>query len=481
MTKNCFELFPGNKSKMNKGQAAALPAQKKNIDVYFYKTYFTLFFTVALQNLIVFSVNLADSMMLGSYAETAMSGVSLANQLQFFLQCMVNGAASGLVVLAAQYWGKKDLASVKKVFAAAFAVGVPIAALLEIAVLCFPVQVLGLLSNEAEIVTAGADYVRILGHSYVIFAVSYLLVSLLRSVETVRVGFYSSLLSLGVNVFFNYALIFGRFGFKEMGVRGAAWATLASRVAELLFVLAYVRLIDKKLRLRLRDAFALDRVYFTDFLKAGLPLVGSGTSWGVAMTVQTAVIGRLGAAAIGANAVTAPVFQVVAVLYTSASSASSVLIGKTVGEGDVPRVKTYTKRLQIIFLLTGVISAAAMFLLRDPIVDFYKVTPETRTLAQTFLTILTVTVIGSAYEAPALVGIVSGGGDTAFVFRNDLIFMWGLVLPMSMLSAFVFRWPIPVTFFILKADQIAKCFVAVVKVNRYRWIRDLTRDPAPGK
>ena len=448
---------------------------KRIKDPYFYKTFFNLFGVVALQNLIVFSVNLADSVMLGKYGETAMSGVSLANQIQFFLQCFVNGAASGLVVLAAQYWGKKDIASIKKVFAAAFAVGVLLAAVIAGVVLVFPAGVLGLLSTEPQIVAAGAGYIRIMGHSYVLFAVSFLLVSLLRSVETVRVGFFACLLALVVNVSLNYVLIFGKLGFPALGEIGAAWATLASRAAELIFVLVYVFFIDKKLRLRLRDVFAYDRTYFKDFLRAGLPLVGSGGSWGIAMTVQTGIIGRLGAAAIGANGVAAPVFQVVAVLYTSASSASSVLIGKTVGENDVPRVKRYAKKLQLIYLGIGAASSALLFFLREPIVGMYTLTPETRALAVTFINILAFTVIGSAYEAPALVGIVSGGGDTAFVFRNDLIFMWGLVLPVSMLSAFVFKWPVPVTFFLLKADQIAKCFVAIVKVNRFRWIKNLTR------
>ena len=449
---------------------------KKEPDVYFYKTYFSLFGVVALQSLIVFGVNLADSIMLGRYAETAMSGVSLANQIQFFLQCIINGAASGLVVLASQYWGKRDLAAIKKVFAAAFLVSVGIGAALEIAVLASPAGILGLLSDQTEIVAVGADYIRILAHSYVIFSVSYIFVSLMRSVEAVRVGFYASLLALFVNVFLNYALIFGHFGFPSLGVRGAAIATLASRVAELIYVLLYVFCRDKRLKLRVRDCFTPDRLLFQDFIRAGLPLVGSGGSWGVAMTVQTAVIGRLGAAAIGANAVASPVFQVVAVLYTSSSSASSVLIGKTVGENDVPRVKRYAKKLQIIFLLTGLLSGAILFSLRRAILGLYELTPDTRALSLTFLTILSGTVIGSAYEAPALVGIVSGGGETAFVFRNDIIFMWCLVLPASFLSAFVLHWPVPVTFFILKADQILKCFVAIVKVNRFRWIRNLTRD-----
>ena len=441
----------------------------------FYKAYFTLFFTVALQNLIVFSVNLADSVMLGRYDETAMSGVSLANQIQFFLQCAVNGAASGLVVLGSQYWGKMDIASVKKVFAAAFAVGVGIALLIALPVLLFPAAALGLLSNEAAIVAEGAAYIRILGFSYVMFAVTFLLVSLYRSVESAGLGFYASLLALVVNVALNYALIFGKLGFPSLGVKGAAWATLISRAAEMLFVLVYVFLVDRRLGLRPKDAFAVEKPYFVDFLKAGLPLVGSGSSWGIAMAVQTAIIGRLGAAAIGANAVAAPVFQVVAVFYTSASTAASVLIGKTVGENDVPRVKQRAKRLQWIFVATGLISSLILLLGRDFIIGLYDLAPETRALSVVFLTILAFTVIGSAYEAPALVGIVSGGGDTAFVLRNDLIFMWGIVLPCSALSAFVFHWPVPVTFLLLRADQILKCFVALVKVNRFRWIRNLTR------
>ena len=105
----------------------------------------------------------------------------------------------------------------------------------------------------------------------------------------------------------------------------------------------------------------------------------------------------------------------------------------------------------------------------------YDVTAETAALAAVFINILSVTVIGSSYEAPCLCGIVSGGGDTKFVFKNDLLFMWGMVLPLSFLSAFVFCWPIPVTFFILKSDQITKCLVAVFKVNRYKWIKTLTR------
>jgi len=445
-------------------------------DKYFYKTFFSLFFVVALQNIIVFSVNLADSIMLGSYSEIAMSGVSLANQIQFLLHMFVNGAANGLVVISSQYWGKKHIEPIKKVFAAAFWAGTLMSLILMITVLISPEGILGILSDEKEIVLEGARYIKLMAFSYVIFAVTNILIALMRSVEAVRIGFYTSVLALIFNISLNYCLIFGHFGFPEMGVEGAAVATIASRAAEFIAVTVYVFVIDKRLRLKLRDIFALERTYINDYIKAGLPLIGSGGSWGVAMTVQTAIIGRLGAAAIGANAVAAPVFQVVSVLYTSSGNASSVLIGKTVGENDIPRVKKYSKKLQIMYLVIGALSSISLLLLRDIIISFYDVTEETAALSAVFINILSVTVIGSAYEAPCLCGIVSGGGDTKFVFKNDILFMWCMVLPLSFLSAFVFNWPVPVTFFILKSDQITKCIVAVFKVNRFRWIKNLTRE-----
>lgn len=448
---------------------------KRNRDPYFYKTYFRLFGVVAAQSLIVFSVNLADSVMLGRFSETAMSGVSLANQIQFLLQCLIGGVGNGLVALGSQYWGKKDISALKKVFSAVFYVSFTISAVMALVVAAAPTGVLGLLSDKTEIVAEGAAYIRIMAHSYVIFAVTNTLIALMRCVETVRIGFYTSLTALFVNIFLNYALIFGHFGFPRLGAVGAAWATLASRVAELIFVLIYVFCADKKIKIRPREVFAAEKTYFRDYLKAGLPLVGSGGSWGVAMFLQTAIIGRLGASAIGANAVAAPVFQVVSVLYTSASSAAGVLTAKTVGENDIPRVKLYARRLQWIFLITGVVSGAVLFFCRDLIVGFYDISAETAALAAVFINILSVTVVGSSYEAPCLVGVVSGGGDTSFVFKNDIIFMWCIVLPLSALSAFVFHWPVPVTFFLLKSDQILKCAVAAVKVNRFRWIKNLTR------
>lgn len=445
-------------------------------DKYFYKTFFSLASVIILQNLLTHSVNLADNIMIGKYSEVAMSGVSLANQVQFLLTMFAMGASNGVGVLASQYWGKGDTKPIKKIFTSAAIIGTVISALMGLAVIFFPETVLGLFTDKTSEIAEGSKYIVIMGFSYCIFTMTQLFLSMLRSVETVKIGFVINAVSLVVNISLNYALIFGNFGFPELGVRGAAIATLVARYVEFIIIVVYVFRIDKKIRMSIRDLFAIDKSYVKDYIKTGLPLIGSSTSWGIAMGIQAAILGRIDSAAVlGANSIATTIFQVVSVLYTSTSNASSVLIGKTVGERDVPRVKLYAKRLQIIYLVMGLISGAVMFLCCDSIISLYNVADETASLAKMFIYILSVTIIGSSYEAPALCGIVSGGGDTKFVLYNDIIFMWCIVLPLSALSAFVWCLPIPVTFFFLKSDQILKCFVAVVKVNRFKWIKELTR------
>ena len=424
----------------------------------FYTTFFRLTGTIALQNLIVFSVNLADNIMLGAYGETSLAGVALVNQIQFLLQMIVMGVGEGIIVLASQYWGKGQTTPIRRTMGVGLWCGVLASLALAAVVFLFPGAVLGLLTNDASLIDEGVKYLRIICFTYPLFAVTNVLLCSLRGVETVRIGFLVSLSTLLINTGLNYVLIYGHFGAPRLGVRGAAIATLTARAVECLVTLLYVRYGDRKLSFRLADAFRLDKGICRDYFRSGAPVILSNASWGLAMAIQTAILGHLGKTAVTANSIATTVFQILTVLSYGAASASAVVIGKTVGEGKLDKVRQYAKTLQLLFVLS-----------------FYAITPESRALALAFIAVLSVTVVGTSYQMAVLTGIVRGGGDTRFVLFNDLIFMWGVVLPSSALAAFVFQLPPLVVFICLKSDQILKCAVAVVKVNRGGWIRQLTR------
>ncbi len=449
---------------------------KKIKDGEFYKAFITMTLTLAFQNIIVYGVNLADSVMMGAYNETALSGVGICNNVQFLLMMAVTGCCNGMTVIASQYWGKRDTASIKKI--SAVCVWISLAATLAITLFCAfaPEITVRLFTDKEAVIVQAVEYLDIIKYTYLIYALTTVLLAILRSVETVKIGFYVSLSSFAINIALNYILIYGKLGMPEMGVRGAAVATLVSRAIELAVVTVYLFAVDKKLKMKLTELFRTEKRMFADFFKTGSPLMFSSLSWGIAMSVQGAIIGRLIESAIAANSIATTIFQISSVIAYASGSVACVLIGKTVGEnGSLELIKSRSKNLQLIFVGLGILSSIILLACKSLIIDFYNASPETYDLANQFIWVLSVTIIGTAYEAPALCGIVSGGGDTSFVLKNDFIFMWLIVLPLSALSAFVFKLPVVVTFACLKSDQVLKCIVAYVKVNRYNWIKKVTR------
>ena len=414
--------------------------------------------------------------MIGGYSQDALSGVTMVNQIQFLLQMLVMGTGNGIVVLGAQYWGKKQLPPIRKVVSVGVMFGFLIGLLMTLLSIFFPNQIISLLTDEPAVIQEGSRYLVIICFSYVLFSVSTVLLAALRSVETVKIGFVVTLSALVVNIILNYGLIYGKLGMPELGIEGAAIATLAARILEFSIVVGYVILVDKKICWRLKSIFQLDKTMFRDYLKVGVPLILTDGIWGLAMSVQTAILGRLGNDAIAGSSIATTIFQVVTVLTYATANSSGVMIGKTVGEGDIVRVKAYTKTLQIIFLFVGAVTSAILLVCKEVIISLYDVSPNAKMLAGQFIQILAITVIGTAYQCPCLTGIVTGGGDTKFVLINDFIHQWLIVIPAAFLSAFVFQGPIWLTFLCLKSDQILKCFVAIIKVNRFRWIRKLTRE-----
>ena len=430
---------------------------------------------IALQNIVVYAVNLADNVMIGSYSETSMAGVALVNQIQFLLQMLSMAVGEGAVIIASRFWGRKDISPIKNVASLSMWLGVAIACIMWAIVYFFPNQVLSLLSNNAAEIAEGVKYLKIVCFTYLFFMMTAVLLAIMRSVETVVIGFAVSIIAFFINVGLNWCLIFGHLGLPELGVEGAAIATLISRIVEFLIVFTYVLFIDKKVKLNFSLFFKTDKNIVKQYMKVTYPMLLSYTSWGTAMSVQLAILGHLvtgtNASVVAASSIANTLFSVVSVACYGAASASSVLISKTVGEGKLNKLKEYSRSLQVLYIGIGLFTGALLFFSKGFVLSFYDVTPKTAVLAESFMDILSVSVIGTSYQVACLTGILRGAGDTRFVLFNDLIWMWGIVLPCSLLAGFVFNLSPVIVFICLKSDQITKCFVAAAKVNRNGWIR----------
>ncbi len=449
-------------------------------DKFFYKNFFSLMGMLAFQNMLVLAVNLIDTLMLSSYSEFALAGVGIVNQVQFIFQQLLSGAGDTLVVLGSQYWGQNRTQPIKKLTLGALILGCGFGIFLFILATVCPETIVTIFSENPEHISYGVEYLGIIRFTYLIFPISMVLLSSLRSVETVKIATYTSVMSLIINAVLNYFLIFGNAGFPEMGVSGAAVATLIARIAELAVIGFYVFKIDKKLKIKFQELIKPDKLMLRDYFKNCISFVAVATLFGFSTALQTVILGHIDTTnvvgdPIAANTLSSQLYMFLKVSAVGCASASAIVMGKTVGSNNLDKVKEYAKTLQIIFISIGVITGILLFFIRIPVLALSSMTPETNALTNNFLLIMCIISVGMSYQMPTLSGIIRGGGDTVFILKNDLISIWCIMLPISALAAFVFKWPPEAIVFCLNSDQIFKCGAAFFKCNSFNWVKKLTR------
>ncbi len=444
-------------------------------DKKFYSSLIALAIPVALQNLIVFAVSFADNVMVSSLGDDAISGVYMGSQIQTLLQMFSGGIEGAILVLAAQYWGKKDTTSIKKIISIGLRVSIAVGLLLSVVCFFFPEAIIALFTDAPTVIEDGSTYLKIVSLSYLFFCITQTLIASMRSVEIAKIGLVVSGISLFINIGLNYTLIFGKLWFEPMGVMGAAIATLISRIAECAIIIIYTFLIDKRLNLKLSDLLKTDKMLNRDFVKYGLPIIGGQIVWSANMMANSVILGRFDPEVISAVSVANTMNSLAYITMNGMSSAVGIITGKTIGEGKTDLMKEYARTVQIIFVCLGVVTGLTVFLIRDGFISLYSgISIEAARVSAEFINVLSVTIVGTCYQAACLFGLVKSGGDVGFVFKNDTIFVFLIVIPSALISLWLGAPPW-VVFACLKCDQILKCIVAFFKINSFNWIRSVTR------
>ena len=446
----------------------------------FYRQLFSIFIMVALQNLVAYSVNMIDNVMLGSCSQTSLSGAATVNQIFFLVQQLSITICDAHIILASQYYGQGRLSPVRKITGLALKLGMGCGLFFAAACGLFPAQVLGFFTRDGAIIAEGMAYMRILLFSFPLFILTSVLTAALRCVGTVKISFYVSVVSLIVNTAINYTLIFGHFGFPAMGIRGAAIGTLTARVLEFVIVLSYVRWKDQKLALFSERFWSGGRELAGDFFRVAVPVMIMGLIWAVSAPVQTAILGHLPGAdasdAIAANSVAMTFYQYLKVVVSAMASASAVVMGQSVGRGGMRRIRSDARTLSVADIGIGIVLAILLFVLRRPLLSHYSLTPTALRYADQILLVLCFVMVGMSYQMPVCNGILRGSGDTTFTMWLNIVSIWAIVMPLSLLAAFVWRLPVPLVVLAIQSDQIFKGLPVFLRLRSGRWIRRLTRD-----
>lgn len=447
----------------------------------FYKNIFAIAIPIALQNLITLGTSMMDSIMLGRADNTGvlLSASSLANQPFFILQVLTFGIASGSSVLCAQYWGKGDTRPIRDIFSFVLKVAILVGIIFGLAVLCIPETVMGIYSNNSEIIMRGSQYLRIIGYAYFTFAISNTLLTAFRSVEVLKVSVIVSVMSFCVNVFLNWVLIFGNLGAPALGITGAAIATLIARLGEFLVTMVYTLFIDKRLKFRINDIFRHNKVLAKDVVKSGTPVMINEFMWVLATSAQAAILGHITYSIgdpVAANSIAGVIQQLSTVLIMGVANASAVIVGMAIGEGNMDKALERAKALRRLAVIMGFIAFAFILTVKKSFIGFYSVPVETKELANKIITVFAVITIFSSINMTLIMGTLRGAGDTKFCMRMEICALWLLAIPLALVSAFVLHLPVPVVFFFMKIDEIAKAIGGNIRMNGNKWLNSLTRE-----
>ena len=441
----------------------------------FFKIVFGLAFPIALQNLINTAVTTADVVMLGKVGETALSSGSLAGQVQFVMSLMIFGMTSGASVLTAQYWGKKEIQTIEKVFSMTLCLALSAGVLFFIASEFFPEQIMHIFSSETDVIEGGASYLRIVAFSYPMSAFCTGYLYLMRSIERAKIGTAVFACSLVANVLMNAVFIFGLLGMPALGVRGAALATLLSRCLEFALVVFYMWKINRQVRIRRTYFFRWDGLLLRDFLVLSIPVVLNETLWGAGMSANAAILGQLGSPAAAANSVVRVIRELVMVMSVGLSAATSVLVGKAIGEKRLTMAETYARRVVILSIGVTCCASLAMFSLRHVIAGALTLGPEAKDYLLFMLVVLAVYSLCQSVSCPVIVGVLRAGGDTRFGLILEGCALWVGSILMGWIGAFVLHLPVKGVFVLLMLDEFIKLPFAAWRYRSKVWLRDVTR------
>ena len=448
----------------------------------FYKTILRISLPAAFQSLVSFLVVVADDIMVSMLpnAVAAQAAVSQVNSITAFYTATMTGLVSGSAVLIAQYWGKKDMARIRRIFSVVLWFCALVAVAFVAVARIFPDAVVAVVikGEETEVISLALEYFAIVCFTYLPFAITTALIGMLRSIEVVRITLVTTIMALFVNIGLNYVLIFGKLGFPALGVRGAALATLTTRIVEMLIVCVYTFGIQKKLEIRPSDLLHVDRTLTRDYMRYGLPVGLTDMQWALIGMIKSAIIGQMGAAFMAANNIASSMANLGTMFTFALAGGACVMVGKAVGKGDYDLAKAYSKTIQIMFFIIGLVMAALVFALRVPFTRLYgsSADPEVYGLSTEMIALMAVTLIGTSYHASCFVGINRGAGDSRFVAMVDMICGWLVVLPATLLAAFVFKAPLPIVFLCTRIDQCFKWLIAFIRLRGDKWIRNVTRE-----
>ena len=441
----------------------------------FYPKILKLVIPIVIQNLLSAAVNSADVVMLNYVGQSSISAVSLASNYANVLFMVYYGLGTGASMLCAQYWGKKDLQPIRIVEGIALRFSILITLVFSSFALFAPRLMMQLFTKDAELITIGAGYLRVMSVTYLCWCIVEIYLSILRSIGRVTVSMCLNILAFVLNIFLNAVFIFGLFGAPKLGATGVAMATALSRIIELIGCII-VSLCSHDIRLNPAYMFLRNKLLVKDFIHLALPALLNDISWSVAFSMYSVILGHLGTDAVAANSLVIVVRNFGTVLCFGTASAGGILLGNVMGQGNLELARSYARKILKLTVITGAVGGVLILAVTPFVLHFASLTDTAMHYLKYMLLINSYYIMGAAVNTTLIAGVFRAGGDSRFGMICDTVDMWCYAVPLGFIAAFVFKLPVMVVYFLLCTDEFVKWPWVLKRYKSEKWLKNITRD-----
>ena len=433
----------------------------------------SLILPITFQQFMLAVVSASDALMVGAIGQDLLSAVSLASQITFVYNLFLMAMTIGTSMFAAQYWGKGDKDAVERILGIVLRSSMSVSFVFFFAATFLPGLLMRIFTTDPQLIHYGVQYLQIVGLTYLLCGISQVYLCIMKNSGLASMSMLISSAAALLNIILNAVLIYGLFGAPRMEAGGAAAATAIARGVELLWVLAE---LTKKGRIKIRFAYIRrpDQGLRKDFWHYTLPVLGNELVWGGGFTMYSVIMGHLGTDAVAANSIANIAKNLIASLAGGIGNGGSIMVGNELGAGRLETAKAYGRKLCHIAVVSGILSGIFLLLLSPLVLEITDLSPQVEEYLRWMLAMCAVYMVGKYVNGTTVVGIFCAGGDSRFGFLCDAVTLWCFTVPVGLLAAFVFKWPVLAVYFIVNSDEIVKLPAVYRHYRKYKWLKDLT-------